>query len=586
LYFKASSGTFPAVKAFLQRFFCGAEGHFSHRDLISVVSAALAIVAFVVLAAWNVSLPGLQYDEVLFVPAAIGAPNGLFVYQVLAGIPVMTMSYLGALKVWIYAPIFFLFGVSPITIRLPAILISALTLVLIYRLLRREAGPGAAGLAIWLTALDTAFIFHSRLDWGPVVLSTLLKIAVLGCVLGFVRKPGWKLAAATAFFSVLGMWDKLNFVWFLAGVFVAAAVCYPGLWISFIRKARPTYRFWALATGLVVALILTRIGVRHWNLSALDLSLDRIQQVWVNTLHTFSGTLLTSFLMNHPLGFPAFSGANSAEEILKANPLTFSSLPLAILLALIPVVLIGVRGIRRQTPAPAPDRLRVAVFFLVLIAVSFFMIVLTPDSGHMHQSHHMMILHPFHILLVALAFQGLLSLLPSRAGWISLFFFCGVVGWVLVSNLTNTISTLNYLDREERVDLRWSTRIYELARQLNESASDVDWVISVDWGIHNQLLALGTPVLRTRLDDLWLQLKYQHKNPKEAERLVDKLRNSRRTLVVCYPPHEEVQCLARPVFFRLLDQNGIPYHRLTTIGRRDFVVYEVFEILGKDVRPP
>jgi 4-amino-4-deoxy-L-arabinose transferase-like glycosyltransferase len=549
------------------------------------VLAAAAIVLFVALASWRIHLPGLQYDEVLFVQAAIGAPNGLFVHTALGDVPLMTMSYLGALKAWIFAPIFALFGVSPLTIRLPAVLLAALALVVLYRLLRREAGPAAACLAVWMTALDTAYVFHSRLDWGPVVLATLFQVAVLWCVLRFVRQPSWRTAAGGVLFALLGLWNKLNFAWFLGGLGVAVLVCYPGPWLGLARKLRPAVRWPVVAASVAVAAVLVVAGWRHGELSAEAFSPERFRLVGMNTLHTFSGTLLTSFLLNHPLGFPAFSRDIAAGQVLAANPLWFSAWPWALLLALTPVALLGARLCPRQGQGRIPE-LRLALFFLLVLAGTFLMIVATPDAGHMHQSHHLMLLHPFHIFLVALAFQALLVLRASRVGLALLSAFGGAALLVLTTSAANTVAALRYVGRGERVDLRWSPAIYDLVRVLDETASGVDRVISVDWGTHNQLLALGSPALRERLDDLWLQLKYLHRNPDDEARLVASLRGHRRTLAVCYHEGDEVQKHARPAFFRLLKREGIPCRLLTQVERQGIVVYEVYEVLGTGAVTP
>ena len=67
--------------------------------------ATLALTA-VVIGCWNLAMPGLQYDETLFCNAALGGPTDAFVCQRVYGVPILLMPYLGALKAWIYAPIF------------------------------------------------------------------------------------------------------------------------------------------------------------------------------------------------------------------------------------------------------------------------------------------------------------------------------------------------------------------------------------------------------------------------------------------------------------------------------------------------
>ena len=73
-------------------------------------------------------------DEMDFV----GAATGKRPYRGWLGIPLMVFPYIGALKAWIYTPIFALFGVSALSIRFPVVLISCGTLALGYTLVRRN----------------------------------------------------------------------------------------------------------------------------------------------------------------------------------------------------------------------------------------------------------------------------------------------------------------------------------------------------------------------------------------------------------------------------------------------------------------
>src|SRR5947209_16830245 len=97
------------------------------------LSDGLAIAAaciFIFLAAYRIELPGLYYDELAFVNAALGAPDNTFIYMRLGRLPFLVFPYMGALKAWGYYPIFHHFGVSALTIRLPAILLAAVTLLI------------------------------------------------------------------------------------------------------------------------------------------------------------------------------------------------------------------------------------------------------------------------------------------------------------------------------------------------------------------------------------------------------------------------------------------------------------------------
>src|SRR5689334_8761588 len=182
----------------------------------------LSLAYFALTAATRIALPGLYYDEVLFVNAATGGVSDSFVGKRILGVPVMLMSYIGALKAYIYAPIFALFGVSPATVRLPAICISLLTLAIAFHVARVTFSPLASALLVAVMGLDPTFIFLTKLDFGPIVLMMFLKLLSL---LFFFRA----LRAGTAGYvwllvlcCTLGLYDKLNFIWFILALGAAA----------------------------------------------------------------------------------------------------------------------------------------------------------------------------------------------------------------------------------------------------------------------------------------------------------------------------------------------------------------------------
>src|SRR5213080_4824423 len=158
------------------------------------LSDGLAITAtciFIFLAAYRIELPGLYYDELAFVNAAQGAPDNTFIYMRLGPVPLRVFPFIGALKAWIYTPIFRLFGVSALTIRLPVILIAAVTLLIFYHAMREKLG----GIFVWIMTVDSANLFPSRLDWGPTVLMPFFQAAILALWFSRRDKPKlWKTA--------------------------------------------------------------------------------------------------------------------------------------------------------------------------------------------------------------------------------------------------------------------------------------------------------------------------------------------------------------------------------------------------------
>ena len=71
---------------------------------------------FISLSIYNLSYPALYYDEMLFVNASLGGTEDFFIYKKFFDIPIYLMPYIGALKSWIYFPIFKFLDVSLLSV--------------------------------------------------------------------------------------------------------------------------------------------------------------------------------------------------------------------------------------------------------------------------------------------------------------------------------------------------------------------------------------------------------------------------------------------------------------------------------------
>src|SRR5437870_12340989 len=278
------------------------------------LSDGLAIAAaciFIFLAAYRIELPGLYYDELAFVNAAQGAPDNTMIYMRLGPVPLLVFPYIGALKAWIYTPIFRLFGVSALTIRLPVILIAAVTLLIFYLAMRRNLGAIWAAIVVWIMAVDPANLFPSRLYWGPPVLMHLFQAAILALWFGYRDKPKlWKPALIFICFG-LGFFDKFNFIWLVSAFVIGFCLCYPdslkNLWLSCSRFTR-----W-----MAVILILVALGVTLYLVLPLLLHFHPtiraratgFQVKWDGLLQTLSGVAVARLIFGNSGGiirFPPF----------------------------------------------------------------------------------------------------------------------------------------------------------------------------------------------------------------------------------------------------------------------------------------
>ena len=190
-----------------------------------MVGAAVGMISFLLSGLLYLPLLGLETDELLFAQGIIAPQTGV------ASISIgdrhfswMIGSYIGGLKSWLWAPLSNVFGYTVFSVRLPALILSLATLLLLGRLLMKLCGARAALIVVWLLGTDITFLTTGVFDWGTVVLQNLLLVS--GLVLFETwsrRRRDWLLLAVGLLFG-LALWDKAIFIWNLAAMLCALAV--------------------------------------------------------------------------------------------------------------------------------------------------------------------------------------------------------------------------------------------------------------------------------------------------------------------------------------------------------------------------
>ena len=206
------------------------------RTRIALTALALA---FMTAALLFVPRLGIEVDE-----AMVG--NGIYeraapLYSWHFGdneVPVMLLSYLGALNTWLVHPWLDLWAPGRTSLRFPMIVAGAATLWLFFLLIDRIQGRRAAWIGTLLLASDPSFLLIEATDFGFVALQFCFKLAAILLLLQFHRE-GSQGALAVAFFLLgLALWDKAVFLWVLFGLAAGAVVAVPGeLWRDIMERA-------------------------------------------------------------------------------------------------------------------------------------------------------------------------------------------------------------------------------------------------------------------------------------------------------------------------------------------------------------
>ena len=532
-------------------------------DLLSYrVSDALAIAAaciFVFLASYRIELPGLYMDELDFVNAAQGAPDNTMIHMRLGSVPLFIMPYLGALKAWIYAPIFGLFGVSALTIRLPAILIAAVTLLIFYQLMRAQLGLVWATIGLWIMMVDPANLFPSRLDWGPTVLMHFFQAAIFALWFSYRNKPElWKVALILICFG-LGFFDKFNFIWLVLAFVIGISLCYPdslkNLWVSFPRLARRM----AVITVLIVlgaALYFTLPLLLHFHPPGAHAV--GLQVKWNALLTTLSGVAVAHFVFGNSSGMIQFT---PFWLILTDCYLAFACLFFP------------------MSNEEARENRKEGFFFLVIGLLIFLQIVITPQAGG---PHHYSMIFPLPLLAFAFLAKSLYTQFATEnLRRLAALLFGAVAVSLLVVNVHNTAGYLSHFRTNSHYSPRWSPEIYTLSRYVNEHGLEAKSVICVDWGLHNQLHALAPKELRQRMHDYWPMFKsLANQNQERQTARLNYVFPEGKTLVLAFAPSKETFPETRQNFLASLATRPELKSRLV----REFwsggeKIYELYEVV-------
>lgn len=481
------------------------------------------------LSLYLINRPGLQYDETLFVNAATLRIPGDFLLHSLGGIPLMVFPYIGALKSWLYDPIFDVFGTTATTIRFPVVLLVGLGILLLYPAVRDLVNRPVALLACSALCFDNSVFWLTRDDVGPSAIEIFLKCACLYCAARFARTRSARWLALLLSGLLLGTFNKLNFIWTVNAVTAASLV----VAIFHHRSLRDHTRSVAVWVGGLVVIYASFSAYyfgEHIG-SLLGGSGGGLGQPW-SVFHTgtesiLSGTWFYAYALG-PLG--TRSG-----------------------IALIVVVLFLAGALASVALRPYRNlAISCTALITLLIAVQN---LLTPQGT---AGWHYISIYPFVTVVAAYgAYAGVHALVPARRYAYAALALIGAItlayDGVLIGKYFSSLSS------REPTNAAWSPAVYQLSRDVQALPGTV---FTADWGISNPLFALHPA---RRYDEL--AFAFAAATPasaKQAETLVATTPGPK--LVVTHVNNKLEFPHANASLFRTL---GPHLHLLTTIDGRD-----------------
>ena len=444
--------------------------------------AALACCALFLVSGFAIlPYPGIQNDEALFA-APLFFPQWMIASIHIAGlhIPTMQMSYLGCLKAWVYKPIFSIWSPSVYSIRIPALLLGAGTIYLFWLLLRRTSGDRAALIGTILLATDTSFLLTTCFDWGPVALQHFLMVGGVLALVSFHQSGKEPLLGLGFFLFGLGLWDKAIFSWTLAGIAVATLPCFPReLWkIISWRRVLISLVFFLIGAFPLVWYNLKQNGktfTSNANFSLHDTSVKLAALRKTTNGSAFFGYLVAS-PQPHSLREARTAVQRSAVILAHTMPENTNFTEFGFALAILMLPFLWRTGARKPL-----------LFALLLMALVWFQMAITVGAGT--GPHHVVLIWPWPMFLIAVAFSHAESCLP-RVGK------SAVIVVVAFLALTNVLLTNQYLARliQSGPGPVWTDAIFPLAEYLQHETKVI--IYSTDWGTTNSLRLLDRGALR------------------------------------------------------------------------------------------
>jgi hypothetical protein len=431
--------------------------------------AMLLGAAFVVPGLLLIPRLGIQEDEAIF---AIGwflpdmAVGRFTIWPTHAVAPSMLMSYVGALKSWIYAPLLFWFKPSAYLLRIPVLLMGAATIYLLYDFVRRTCEPRAAIIASSLLATDTTYLLTTCFDWGPTAIQHLLLVSGALLFWRFVDEHRSGYLYASSFLFGLAVWDKAVFIWMLAGLGIGVGAVYLKPLLHTLRLRVVVYAACAFLVGAAPFIMYNTRN--HW---------EAFQRPWVALKElparvealesTLDGSALLGTLvrMDDAPSPVAPKRVESVARFIDTKVGGPSRNPMSWLLAASLALLLFHRS-------------RAALAGLLSLILAYAFMLISNGGG---AAHHVVLLWPVPHFVIAVAWSRALRRSPRSL-------VAGLAGSICLLNL---LATNHYLARASLggSGLVWTDASWGLPAAIGNTAGQT--ILATDWGIVGPLVTMS-----------------------------------------------------------------------------------------------
>ena len=396
----------------------------------------------------------------------------------------MLMTYVGALKSWIYDGIFRLAPPGVWALRLPMVLAGVASIWLFYLLLRRVAGARTAIFGCALLATDSMYLLTLTFDWGPVAMQHLLLLGGAWLLVRYYQQLEMWALAGGCFLLGLAMWDKALAVWTISGLGVATLLTLPRQFFGLLTWRRVGVAAAAFVVGalpLLVYNVENDWGTFRGNFQRETTGLEtKARTLWL----TANGPGMFTWMMAEDWQTPEPHEPKGLIQTASAAISQFAGHPRRHLLYWLFLAALAI------TPLAGAKSIRIVFFALIAMAVAWVQMALNQNTGA--SVHHTILLWPLPQVIVAAAFTGV-------AGRLGRFALPALATAGAVAAISGALLMNEYYAQAVRNGggPAWNNGIFALSDFLEGDRSKT--VFCMDWGIQDPLRMLHAGALPLRM---------------------------------------------------------------------------------------
>jgi hypothetical protein len=505
------------------------------------------ISIYFILSLVKIDALGVQYDEILFGNAARGIIDNSFIKYSIKGFPILLMSYLGALKAYLYYLIFKIFGVSVLSVRLPMVILSAISLWILFEGVKRYFDEMTALTALVIMVFDCSFINYTRFDVGPSAIEHFCKAMSLFFFIMLLKKDSFKFIIIVMFFMGIGLFNKLNFIWFINAFIIGCFFSYrDNVKKIYINNNLNYNKIWFVVSFVIILLYYTLFlfvsnyyKLLHW----LNFSILRVK------IYNFIGIITGNSFYDY-----IFGDINGSYQYIYFLAMMICCVAGAIIVC------------NKYNNTLSNWQRQSFLFYLVIFVVLNMQIILTKEAIN---GWHTFAFYPFYPVLLA-----------SSLTFITRYFFKTYIFLIISLIIITTHQMINhykyYIACNKPVNnIYWAKEIIDLIEYTNGKSNSF---VSVNWGTHNQLITF-TGKKGKYFELVYGLYKLNINNFQKKMEIINFIYSDKNRLYIMYPEIDFLrsEIMVRRKLFIIAQEAGIEFIKVKTIlDESGEPIFEIF----------